>query len=98
MQILQTPSVDYAQEIATIVEAMPLERKVQVYEYALFLQSRSPIAEETQAQIEADEAWWDAQFTATSDEKLAELVAAVRAEIRNGNTMPMFDEYDRLIR
>ncbi|MBI3959724.1 MAG: YgiT-type zinc finger protein [Chloroflexi bacterium] len=43
------------------------------------------------AKIQADEAQWDAQFAATDDGKLAELVAAVEAEINDGRTLPMFD-------
>ena len=42
-------------------------------------------------EVAADEALWDAQFVATDDDKLAELIAAVEAEISEGRTLPMFD-------
>ncbi|NUO82478.1 hypothetical protein HUU05_20580 [candidate division KSB1 bacterium] len=49
-------------------------------------------AEETFEEIAADEKLWEEQFAATSDEKLAALVASVEAEIEAGQTLPMFDE------
>jgi hypothetical protein len=78
--------------IAEIATAIPLMRTIQLYEFALFLKSRSLSAEETNAEVAADEALWDAQFTATDNHKLADLVAQVESEINSGTTLPMFDE------
>ncbi len=92
MQTQASPKIDYTKAIVAIVDTLPIERRMQVYEYVLFLQSRSQAADTTQAQVEVDEAWWDAQFAATDDAKLAALVESVEAEIQAGHTMPMFDE------
>jgi hypothetical protein len=83
---------DLTTTIAEIAAAMPLARTVQLYEFALFLQSHPLPAEETFEEIAADEKLWDEQFAATSDEKLAALVALVEAEIEAGQTLPRFDE------
>lgn len=88
---------DYTRAIAAVVDTLPPERKVQIFEYALFLRSRPGSEGELQAVIEADEAWWDAQFAATDDSKLAALVAEVEADIRNNNIEPMFDENGEFI-
>jgi hypothetical protein len=77
--------------ISDIAAAMPIARTMQLYEFALFLESHPLPLEETLAEIAADEALWDAQFAATDDDKLAELVAAVEAEISEGKSFPMFD-------
>ena len=53
--------------------------------------------EETFEEIAADEKLWEEQFAATSDEKLAALVASVEAEIEAGQTLPRFDERGKLI-
>lgn len=84
---------DLAKAIAEIAAVMPLARTVQFYEFALFLQSHPQLAEETSEEIAADEKLWDEQFAATSDEKLAALVASVEAEIEAEQTLPRFDEY-----
>ncbi|MBX7235704.1 MAG: hypothetical protein K1X65_15055 [Caldilineales bacterium] len=94
----QTPSYpDYTRAIAAVVDTLSPERKAQIFEYALFLRSRPASDHELQAVIEADEAWWDAQFASTDDAKLAALVAEVEADIRNNNVMPMFDEAGEFI-
>lgn len=48
-------------------------------------------AEETLEEIAADESLWETQFAATTDNRLAALVAWVEAEISEGKTLPMFD-------
>ena len=88
---------DLAKAIAEIAVVMPLARTVQLYEFALFLQSHPLPAEETFEEIAADEKLRDEQFAATSDEKLAALVALVEAEIDDGQTQPRFDERGKLI-
>lgn len=85
---------DWVKAISEIAAEMPVFRTAQLYEFALFLKSRSLPAEETLEDILADEALWDAQFAATDDAKLAELVAAVEVEIGEGKTLPMFDCQD----
>ena len=82
---------DFVKAISEIAAEMPVFRVAQLYEFALFLKSRPLPEKETLEDILADEALWDAQFAATDDAKLAELVAAVEAEIAEGKTTPMFD-------
>ena len=86
-----TMQTDFVKAISDIAATMPILRTAQLYEFALCLKSHPLPTEETLEDILADEALWDAQFAATDDEKLAELVAAVEAEISEGKTMPMFD-------
>lgn len=97
MAIQVQTQTDYIKAISEIAAAMPLARIVQLYEFALFLKTNPLPTEETFEQIVADEAEWDAQFAATSDEKLEALVAAVDAEIDSGKTMAMFDERGEFI-
>jgi len=82
---------DLVKAISEIAATMPILRTTQLYEFAIFLKSHPLPVEETVEDILADEALWDAQFAATDEQKLAELVAAVEAEIDGGKTLPMFD-------
>jgi hypothetical protein len=79
------------QAISDIAAAMPIARTIQLYEFALFLESHPLPMEETLEEVAADEALWEAQFEATEDDKLAALIAAVEAEISEGGTLPMFN-------
>ncbi len=88
---------DLAKAIAEIAAVMPLARTVQLYEFALFLQSHPLPVEETFEEIAADENLWDAQFAATDDSKLAALVASFEAEIDEGKILPRFDERGKFI-
>ncbi len=88
---------DLVEEIARIAATLPRARTVQLYEFALFLQSHPLPTEETPEEIAVDEALWDAQFAATDSEKLAALAARIEAEIREGKTLPMFDESGEFI-
>ena len=54
-------------------------------------------AEETAEEIATDEALWNSQFATTGNDKLAELVALVEAEIKAGKTLPMFDEHGEFV-
>ncbi|MBI5650207.1 MAG: hypothetical protein HZC40_07165 [Chloroflexi bacterium] len=83
---------DYLKALDEIVAMMSPARLVQLYEFALFLKEHPLPFDETLAQIAQDEAVWDAQFAATDDAKLAELVASVEQEINGGKTLPMFNE------
>jgi hypothetical protein len=93
---LQT-KVDLVKAISELAAAMPMARRVQLYQFALFLKEHPLPYEETFEEIVADEALWDAQFAVTDSDKLAELVAAVEDEIRKGGTLPMFDENGEFI-
>ena len=88
---------DLVKAIAEIAAAIPFARRLQLYEVALFLESHPLPAEEAIEAIAADETQWDVQFAATDDGKLAELIALVEAEIKEGNTTPMFDEHGKFI-
>lgn len=95
-KIKQTQA-DLVKAIADIASTMPLARTVQLYQFALFLKTHPLPTEETFEEIATDEVLWDTQFAATDDEKLAALVAAVENEIKEGKTLPMFDERDEFI-
>lgn len=88
---------DLAKAITDIATTMPLARTVQLYQFALFLKTHPLPAEETFAEVTADEALWDTQFAATDDNKLAALVAAIETEIDEGRALAMFDEYGEFI-
>ena len=88
---------DLVKAIMDIATAIPLPRRVQLYEFALFLESHPLPAEETLEAVAADEALWDKQFAATDDDKLALLVSSVEAEINEGKTTTMFDEHGKFI-
>jgi len=86
------PSV-YEQALVEIVRALPSERVAQILDYARYIQSRTsndfaPDDAESEEEILADEAHWDAQF-AESQDALAKMAEDVRAEIRAGRTRPM---------
>lgn len=83
-----TANKDVVKAITELAEDMPDSRKVQLYEYALFLKSRQELPEDFQA----DEALWDAQFAATSDEAWAKMIEQVRTDMREGKAQPMFDD------
>ena len=78
--------------IGKIAVNIPLARIVQLYEFALFLESHPLPAEESIEEIIADEALWDKQFVNTSDEKLSALIASVETQISEEEPLPMFDE------
>jgi hypothetical protein len=88
---------DLVKAITEIAETIPFPRRVQLYEFALFLESHPLPAEEAIESIAADEAHWEMQFSATNDEELAKLIASVETEIEEGKTTPMFDENGEFI-
>ncbi|MCL0029911.1 hypothetical protein M1N19_02985, partial [Dehalococcoidia bacterium] len=63
----------YEQALISIVRALPVERVVQILDYAHYIQSQTVEDfgflddDETEEEILADEALWDAQFAATQD-------------------------------
>ena len=85
---------EYEEVLISIVRTLPVECILQVLDYARYIQSRidEDIAflddDATEEEILADEARWDAQFTATQD-GLKKMADKVRAEIRAGRTRPM---------
>ena len=84
----------YEQALISIVRTLPVERIVQILDYARYIQSQTIEDfgflddDETEEEILADEARWDAQFAATQGD-LKKMADKVRAEIRAGRTMPM---------
>ena len=85
-----------------IVRALPVERVMQILDFARYIQSQT-IEDfglldegETEEEVLADEAQWDAQFAATQDD-LKKMADEVRADIRAGRTTPMiFTEDGRI--
>jgi hypothetical protein len=88
------------QELLDVVRQLPSERVAEVIDFASFLQTRSLPARlvdeddgwlnDTEAQMQAEDALWEATYTRHRDQ-LATLVEAARAEIDAGSTQPMFD-------
>jgi len=84
----------YEQALINIVRTLPVERIVQILDYARYIQSQTIKDfdilddDESEEEILADEARWDAQFAATQD-SLKKMADKVRAEIHAGRTMPM---------
>ncbi len=96
-------STDYAQAVAELVAKLPLDRAVQVYDFARFLQAQSQDSvvvatsdddwlHDSDEQMEAEDALWDAAFDQHRDHFTA-LADAARAEIKAGATQPLFDEH-----
>jgi len=90
------PSV-YEQALISILRTLPVERVAQILDYARYIQSQTIEDfgflddDETEEEILADEAHWDAQFAATQDglEKMADKVRAdIRDASRPGACMP----------
>jgi hypothetical protein len=93
METASGPSA-YEQALLSIIRALPVERVMQILDYARYIQSQTDEdfgfldTDETEEEILADEARWDAQFAATQ-EGLQKIADKVRAEIQTGRTMPM---------
>jgi uncharacterized protein YcaQ len=92
---VQTTSETSAHEqvLINIVRTLPMERVMQILDFARYVQSQTQEAldlldEEDEETILADEARWDAQFAATQNE-LKIMAEEVRAEIYAGRTQPM---------
>ncbi len=91
------PQTELVKAISGIAAALPTPRTMQLYEFALFLNTHPLPGEEFLDDIAADEAIWDAQFASTDDHKLAALISAVEIEIGEGRVFPMFDEQGEFI-
>ena len=97
---------DYARAAADIIAILPRERAMEVYDFACFLQakeSRPPKPQEnadewlndTEEQMAAEDAAWEATYRHHQDEFLA-LRETAQAEIDAHQTRPMFDEHGNL--
>jgi hypothetical protein len=102
-----TQSSKYVRAIAELVAKMSVERAAQVYDFACFLQTRPMHTElgdrddddwlnDTEEQMQAEDALWDAAYARNRDEFVA-LAEAARAEIEAGMTQPMFDEHGEFV-
>lgn len=101
MQIHHQPQPkDYAQAVATLVAAMPIERAAQVYDFVRFLQNQPsyPLLDtaedddwlnDNEEQLAAEDALWDAARVRHQD-KLSTLTKAARKEIEDGSTQSLF--------
>ena len=93
------------QQVIDLVNSVPEERLQSLYDYTLFLKQQSIVLTpetdlfgESAAEIEADEAQWQAQFAASRDQ-LRNLAREAAAEFRAGRTEPMeFSAEGRLVR
>lgn len=90
---------DYEQTLITIVRSLPLNRVQQIVEYAKFMEAQilteKLMEEETAAEIEADNARWDALVATDRSQKLLEQLAnEALAEHRAGRTTPMIFKKD----
>ena len=108
---LATQPIDYSQEVAKLVAKMPTSQAAQVYDFVCFLQTR-PVhtafvehqhddddddwLNDTEEQMQAEEALWDAAYTRHHNQFDA-LAEAALAEISAGTTQPMFDEQGEFI-
>jgi hypothetical protein len=84
----------YEQTLVGIVRTLPVERVLQVLDFARYVQTQViqdfGFADETEDEILADEAQWDAQFAITEAQGgFAKMAEKVRADIRAGRTRPM---------
>ena len=88
---MQTRTLTH-QQVIDLVLTLPLDRLGSVYDFALFLkQAREPFTNifgETAEEIQADEALWEQQFSA-SREQMRAMAHEVAAEFRGGRTKPM---------
>jgi hypothetical protein len=90
---LNSSNVTRAQ-ILELIETLPMERLQSVYDFVLFLKTRplayleEDIFGESEEEIQADEAKWEAQFAVNRD-KLRALAEEATAEYRAGKTKPM---------
>ncbi len=60
MQMQAPTQIAYPAAIAVLVDTLPVERQMQVYEYILFIHSRLQLSPALQIQVEVDEAQWEA--------------------------------------
>ncbi|MDY0092873.1 MAG: hypothetical protein RBT80_09265 [Candidatus Vecturithrix sp.] len=83
----------YEQELIRIIHTLPVERIAQVVDFARYVETQAredfiSLDDEQEEDILADEARWDAQFSASQD-GLTRMADRVRQEIRAGRTQGM---------
>jgi hypothetical protein len=81
----------YEDVLLGIVRNLPIDRVVQIIDYARYIQSQPDIFQSedvSEEEIRADEAHWSRQFEATQD-GLKKMADKVRAEVHAGRTMAM---------
>ena len=89
----------YEQALLRIVRTLPIERVVQILDYARYIESQAVEDfeilhdDETKEEIIADEARWEEQFAATQD-GLKKMTEKVREDIRAGRTSKMVFKND----
>lgn len=105
-QITHQPA-DYAQAIAKLVAKMTVEQAAQVYDFVRFLRSQPahtpPVIEDdddwlndSEEQMQAEDALWDATYSRHQD-KFKALAEAARDEMAADTTQPMFDEQGNFV-
>ena len=87
------PNTSYEQELLHIIHTLPVERIAQIVDFARYIQSQTTedfirVDDESEEDILADEAQWDAQFAATQD-GLKRMAESVRSEIQAGRAQSM---------
>ena len=96
----KSQSSGYERALISIVRTLPIERVVQILDYARYVQSQAIQDfnlledDETEEEISADEARWDVQFAGSQD-GLRKMADQVRAEIDAGHSAPMRFRSDR---
>jgi hypothetical protein len=94
MESQATSQSAYEQALLSIVHTLPVERVLQILDYARYVQMQANEDfgflddDETDEEVVADEALWDAQFASTQH-GLKKMADKVRADIRAGRTRPM---------
>ncbi|MBD3305575.1 hypothetical protein GF339_04255 [candidate division KSB3 bacterium] len=83
----------YEQELLQIVHDLPVERILQILDFARYIQSQATedflrLADEDESDILNDEVQWQSQFAATQD-GLKRMAERVRSEIQAGRTRSM---------
>ena len=84
------PTTSYEKELLHLVHNLPVERMAQIIDFARYIRTQADdeflsLNDESEEDILADEAVWDAQFAATQ-EGLSRMAGRVRAEIQAGRT------------
>lgn len=93
----------YEQTLLSILHTLPVERVLQILDYARYVQKQTAEDfgflddDETDEEVRADEALWDAQF-ANTQPGLKKMADKVRADISAGRTARMVFSKDGSIK
>jgi hypothetical protein len=94
MESQATSQSAYEQALLSILHTLPVERVLQILDYARYIQTQTNEDfgflddDETEEEVRADEALWDAQFSNTQS-GLKKMADKVRADISAGRTTRM---------